>query len=223
MFKLFLKGTFLASLFVALSLSLFAQTTGTITGTVTDQSGEWFSNDAGFFSFTALPPATYSVKIESAGFRGWEQKAIVLEAMDRKSVLGIALQISQSTDTTTVQAVASAVEVVDSGDRSATLTAHEIQNLALQGRDVTELVKTFPGFNNFTGNGSVNNIAGFDPTITTITSPIGNGYSGNGAPSGGAISLTADGANVLDPGCNCKGTQTINAENIQELKVTTAA
>jgi hypothetical protein len=233
----------LGALICAPMLGLFAQTTGSLTGTVTDGSGavvpkahvtltntvtkdvrHTVSNEVGYFAFTALPASTYTVRVDSSDFRPWEEKGIVLEARDHKTVQGIALQVRSASDTTTVEAVASAVQIVDSGDLSASLTSKEIMSMALEGRDVTELVKTLPGFNNTTGYGSVANTSGYNPQITSIGSAIGNGYSANGSPDrAGGVSLTSDGANVLDPGCNCNATQTINPETVQEVKVTTSA
>jgi hypothetical protein len=103
------------------------------------------------------------------------------------------------------------------------LSSKDIKNLALQGRDVTELIKTLPGFNNTTGAGGLGNYGGYDPTITSIGSSVGNGYGANGTPNRTGTALTSDGANVIDVGCNCNATMTINADMVQEVKVSTSA
>src|SRR5260370_17580594 len=86
-----------ASLFL-LALSLFAQApTGEITGTITDQSGAAIvgstitltnnatgaqrtvlSNDSGNFDIPALPPGSYSIRVESKGFRNEDRKGVKL-------------------------------------------------------------------------------------------------------------------------------------------------
>jgi Carboxypeptidase regulatory-like domain len=223
------------------SMTLLAQQTGTITGTVTDTTGAVVphaaitltnnatqdvrratSSDSGFFAFSAVVTGDYSVKIEAQGFRAWENRKVSLHPGDRLMVNKIELLVKTSDENVTVEATSSDIQIVDSGERSAILYAKDIRNMALQGRDVTELTKTLPGFNNLTGGGNLNNKSGYDPTITSIQSSVGNGYNANGTPtrSGGA-ELTSDGAHIIDPGCNCNATQTVNAEMVQEVKVST--
>ena len=43
---------------------------------------------------------------------------------------------------------------VDSGERSSVLTSKQIQNLSLEGRDSTELIRTLPGFSVYNGRGN---------------------------------------------------------------------
>ena len=45
-----------------------------------------------------------------------------------------------------VTGVADEIAPVDSGERSAVLTSKQIENLSLEGRDATELIRTLPGF-----------------------------------------------------------------------------
>src|SRR6266567_6349147 len=78
-----------------------AQSTGTMIGTVADQSGavvakakitlrnegtgenrESVSNDSGSFSFTILPPGTYTVKVPAANFKSFERKGISVRPGD---------------------------------------------------------------------------------------------------------------------------------------------
>src|SRR5687767_9463714 len=88
----------------------FAQiTTGNISGTIVDPSGQVIpeakvtlinektgeerggsSNETGAFNFSALQPGTYTLKIERQGFRGFERKGLVLTANDRLSVGNVA-------------------------------------------------------------------------------------------------------------------------------------
>ena len=80
---------------LALGLAAYAQqgSNGTITGTVTDPSGQSvpaakvkviselngeektaLTSDGGDFSFLAMPPGAYSVRVEATGFRPLESK-----------------------------------------------------------------------------------------------------------------------------------------------------
>lgn len=225
-----------------MSSTLLAQSTGTISGTVFDQSGavvpmanvtlinqatqdqrKAVSNDVGFFAFSAVVTGTYDVRIDAPGFKAWEKTAIVIEPGDRKNVGSVSLQIGKTTEVVTVESTGSAADVTSSGDRSSTLTPNDIKTLALEGRDVSELLKTLPGFNNYTANGGLANQSGYDPAVLSIGSAAGNGYTANGAPNrAGGVDLLSDGAHVIDPGCNCNATQTINADMVQEVKVSTS-
>jgi hypothetical protein len=243
MHKYFLRALLLIGLLTS-SVALFAQQTGMISGTVTDVSGAVVphanvtlinaatkdvrhvtTNDEGVFVFPAAVTGDYSVQIQATGFRNWEMK-FSLHPGDRFAVKGIQLAVKTENESLTVEASTSQVQIVDSGERSSTLYAKDIRNLALEGRDVTELVKTLPGFSNLTGGGSggaLNNASGLNSTVTSINSAVGNGMNANGTPTRvGATDLTSDGAHVVDPGCNCAATQTVNADMVQEVKVTTS-
>jgi len=237
-----LKTSLLLAALLLLQSAVFAQQTGTITGTVSDTSGavipgakvvltnpatkdtrQTVSNAEGYFTFAGVVTGTYDVTVEMKGFRSWKLTGVGVSPNDRRNLSGINLAVGTSGDTVTVEAAANQVQVVDSGERSSVLTSKDIKNLALQGRDVTELLKTLPGFNNTTGNGGLGNFSGYDPTITSIGSSVGNGYGNNGTPNRTGTALTSDGANVIDVGCNCNSTMTINADMVQEVKVSTSA
>src|SRR5207344_3536171 len=52
-------------------------------------------------------------------------------------------------------------------------------------------------------------------------SPLNNAFSYNGLPSN-SLDITADGAHVSDPGCNCDTPVNPNAEMVSEFKVLTS-
>ena len=119
-----------AALFVALFAFTgyaFAQGGSTaITGTVTDPQGAVVSgaritvtqlntsvtrtdtsNGAGQFSVPSLPPATYSVSVEAAGFKGYVQNIVLLA--DQARDMDIRLEVGATTQRVTVET--SAVQV----------------------------------------------------------------------------------------------------------------
>jgi len=175
-------------LFVLLLSTLSsAQSTGTVTGTVADQSGavvakakvslknegtgdvrETTSNDSGYFSFGTVSPGTYTVKVTAANFKSFERKGLVLRQGDVRDVRDIALQVGTSSDVIEVTGVADEIAPVDSGERSSVLTTRQIENLSLEGRDATELIRTLPGFASFNGGGIQN--VGQDFTVVSPTS-----------------------------------------------------
>lgn len=250
--KLFPSAThrvmILALLLAALTLFpsvLFAQQTGTITGTVFDATGAvvpgakvvlvneatkdtrpTVSNAEGYFAFPSVSSGNFTVKVEAKGFKGWEQKAINILPGDKKHLGNIALIVGATNETVMVEGQASQVQILDSGERSATLSANTIDHIALQGRDVTELLKTLPGFNMQTSAGgdataAVGNKASVNPTLVGIGSNVGNGFNSNGLGRNGQDLMT-DGAHVIDPGCNCNATQTVNGDMVAEVKVSTS-
>ncbi|HZI58177.1 MAG TPA: carboxypeptidase regulatory-like domain-containing protein [Verrucomicrobiae bacterium] len=220
-----------------MTASLHAQTTGTISGTVTDPTGavvpkakvvlknqkstdvrQTVSNGEGAFSFGLVVPGTYDVTIEAQGFKSWEAKGIQVNPGDQRVVRGIAMAVGVSRETVTVTTTAS---TVDSGERSALLNSQQINNLSLESRDVTELIKIMPGMAVFAGGNEANQ--GFDATNVSVgSSTLGNGYIANGNVNRGGMDLTMDGAHIVDPGCNCGSTQTVFADTVAEVKVQTS-
>jgi len=218
---------------------LFAQSTGTVTGTVYDQAGaalpkasvelvndatkdtrKTTSNDAGYFSFGSIQPGDYTLKVAASGFRGWAQSGIPVRPGDVRNVSDISLQVGSQGETVQVEAVAEEIAPVDSGERSSVLTSKQIDNLSLEGRDATELIRTLPGFSVY--NGGVTNKAQDFTVVSPTGGAVGQGYVGNGAPYRGGTDIISDGAHILDNGCNCGATQTVNGDMVSEVKVQTS-
>jgi hypothetical protein len=111
---------------------------------------------------------------------------------------------------------------VDNGQREAVLTAKDIENLALQGRDTTELLKVLPGATTQSGGLTQNNPSFSDLNISANESSIGNGININGVPNRGGTALLSDGVSVLDPGDNASSIGIISPEMTQEVSVQTS-
>jgi Carboxypeptidase regulatory-like domain len=162
-----LKGCVRAfALFVAVLVllpALRAQVTATINGTVTDKSGSvipnakitlqneatqeirnTIANGDGYFAFPALLSGSYSIKIEAGGFKGLEQHGITLNAGDIKKIPNLTLDIGQAQETWTVSGSTQIIPV-ENGQRAAVLDSKDIQQLALESRNLTELLKVLPG------------------------------------------------------------------------------
>ncbi len=224
-----------------LSVLANAQSLGTLTGTVADQTGAivpkanvtlvnegtgetrtTVSNPSGYFSFAAITPGTYTVKVKVASFKGWEQKGIAVRPGDVRDITAD-LEVGTATETVEVDAAASAVAPVDSGERSAVLTAKQIENLTLEGREATELIRTLPGFAAYNGGGLANKLAS-DPGVVALNGggQVGTNYNGGGNLFRGGQDLTFDGAHIMDNGCNCGSTTTVNGDMVSEVKVQTS-
>jgi hypothetical protein len=237
-----LAVAFFAAILFALSLSFqpaaLAQTTSaTLTGTVFDASGAvvananvtlkneasgdvrtTVSNGEGYFTFAAVPPASYTVSIEKEGFNVWEVKGLVLTADDKRNVAGIKLKPGAKTETVVVEASDTQITPTDSGEKSTLINQHILQNVAIVGQNAAEFIKIMPGMA-FTG-GVVNQSSYAASDERTGSGPVGS-FSANGTRTA-ALDITSDGAHIIDPGCNCGQAMNTNADMTAELKVMTS-
>ena len=217
-----------------------AQVTATVSGTVTDPSGALVqgaditvineatqdarptdTNKSGVFSVPNLNPSTYTVRVSAKGFSPKELTGIEVHAGDEVKLPTFVLSIGAVTDTVTVTSVAGQILSLENGERAATLTYQDVQDMALQSRDTTELLKVLPGV---VQTGGTNNNGGYNALSTTTgNSAVGNGMGINGAPYKGGTALNMDGAGVLDVGDDFASLATINPEMTQEIQVETSA
>ena len=152
-FKLLLKCRFVLLLFLAAGLAgvvplLQAQTTASLSGNVVDATGavipgakvtltnnasgdkhDVTSNSSGYFTFAGVIPGTYTVDIAAPGFRGFRQDDVAVNPADVRSLGNLSLTIGGANDTVTVQSSANEIAPQDSGERSALLSAKDIETL----------------------------------------------------------------------------------------------
>ncbi len=136
--------------------------TGTISGTVVDQQGQILpgatvtvTNDAtrsaragitdarGAFQFPTLAPGNYSVRVELQNFRPFERKNVVLSAAERLSVGALKLTIGLG-EAIVVEESGTKVNTEES-QHSGLITAKQIEQIQVKGRDVTSLMRLVPG------------------------------------------------------------------------------
>lgn len=219
--------------------------TGTLTGTVTDASGAVIpnakitlknegsgdirrsvSNSDGFFTFAAVPAGMYEVSIEAPGFLVYQLSSLSIQASERRN-LDVGMKVGSTTETVSVSAAADILVPVDSGEKSSTLTTKQLQDFSIVGRSAAEFIKIMPGFS-IAGTGTENrsNFTGESIGINGngdggSQSALNGAYNVNGLP-GSSLDITADGAHVSDPGCNCATPVNPNTDMIQEFKVLTS-
>jgi hypothetical protein len=219
--------------------ALHAQLTGTISGTVYDSSGsvipnatvtlkneatddkrDSVTNSDGVFAFPSLLIGTYSVEIQAKGFKTLTQTGIPLSAAESRKLSGLNLTVGGTSETVTVQE-SSQIIATDNGSRAAVLEAEDIETLALGGRDLSELLKVLPGVTTApsTGNGPPFNFQNFSAGAGSI---VGNGLNANGAPNRGGTSITVDGVDINDPGCDCNSIASVDPDMTQEVSVQTS-
>jgi len=188
----------------------------TFTDTANQTQRTATSDAHGFFSFTALPAATYEVKFEKEGFTEL-RRTIVVHIADHIEIPNIQLSIKGASQTITITAEQTTVTPQDTGELSYTLTSKQVQNLNIEGRSAIELLSLVPGAAD-SGNFNVDTYSGQVAGFTQNASA----YSVNGNRFD-LTQIVSDGAVVTDVNTAGSAAVTPNIEMIQEVKVETAA
>lgn len=220
--------------------ALAQETTGSVSGVVEDTTGavipnavvvvtdldnkserKTVSNGAGEFTISAITAGLhYQLRVSETGFASWQSRSFALRPGDRLAFSDIKMQIAETTEQVTVEATANqAIKPLDTAERSDVITAKDLDTLAIQGRDATELIEMLPGFTMVSQ--QVNNQAPNTAVVGMSGSATG-GYSANGAgPTG--LATVLDGVSIQDIDSNAGTVQTVNADMIQEIKATTSS
>jgi len=166
-----------ALLFAALTPMLArgqgSATTGTITGTITDQSGAVIvgaevtltdnatkittttpTNQVGSFIFTNVKPGTYDVKVTKTGFQNLDvpgQEVVV----GQQITLNLTMTVGAATQTVEVTAVAGAELQTLNATMGNTVTGDMLLNLPNLNRDATSLLTFQPATAPTVGGGNV--------------------------------------------------------------------
>ncbi|HXJ88697.1 MAG TPA: carboxypeptidase regulatory-like domain-containing protein [Candidatus Binatia bacterium] len=180
------------------------------------------TNTSGYFSVSELPAGTYSVTAEVKGFRKWTATGVILQSSDEKNI-NISLAIGSESETVEVIAAAGDVALVDSGEKSANLSAKEIQDLSLVGRNAIELLKVLPGFT-MSANSGLNKPAYSGQVVGINGYCVGTGCNAGGVGgnlmNGQLMTVNQDGQNTIDPGAyGTASPVNTNPESISEVKV----
>jgi hypothetical protein len=184
------------------------------------------TNDEGYFSILGVQAGTYSVTVEAAGFATWKAERVTFNVGDKRTLPNIELEVG--TTGTEIRVTDSLEELtpVDSGEKAIVINQKQLQNVAVVGRSAAEFIKILPGFAPISP--GVENRPGFNGEVIGIN---GNGDGGKQSALGTfsangtrpeALDITADGAHVSDPGCNCATPVNPNPDMIAEFKVQTS-
>jgi hypothetical protein len=134
------------------------------------------TQSGGSYNFVNLPLGTYRLIISKEGFKAQAFQSVVVQAARVTDVKG-RLEVGATTQTVDVTATATPVLEATSNMIGTTIDIKQIEDLPLQGRDLSQLATLTPGYNG-TWNGlpsidQGNNIDG------VIGSPTGMKFSGN--------------------------------------------
>ncbi|MBZ5547888.1 MAG: TonB-dependent receptor [Acidobacteriia bacterium] len=208
---------------------LLAQvTSGTIFGSVKDPTGAMIKDASvtianpangitrtvttgsdGTFVAPGLYPGTYTITVESKGFKKSETTGVVLSAADKLNAGEIVLAMGAATESVTVTADAGQIQLQsNSGERSDLISSKQLNDVAMNGRNVLDYLKLVPGMSG-TFDGHASGTGGIDS------------YNINGTRAN-QHEFTIDGASNMDTGNNGGTHVTINTDAIEEVKILTS-
>ncbi|HWB95927.1 MAG TPA: carboxypeptidase-like regulatory domain-containing protein, partial [Bryobacteraceae bacterium] len=197
---------------------------------INEQSGsvlQTSTNTDGYYTFAAVPVGnfTYELQVEAKGFVLYKASGLAFTGGDKRNV-NVVLSVGTTAETVEVTGLVESIVPVDSGEKSATLTTKELQNYLTVGSNAAEFIKIMPGFAVQNGTSNKSNYSGQTIGINAngdagSQSPLNNAFSYNGLPTN-TMDITADGAHVSDPGCNCDTPVNPNADMVAEFKVMTS-
>ena len=204
--------------------------TGTVTGTVTDQTGAVIAgakveisnakgftrtvttNDQGVYTVSELAPGAYDVRVTAPNFQPFQTSGLAITA-GTSLPLDAPLEPAHVTEVTEVQAGGAAQVETENAEVSGTITQKEATNLMLNGRNFTQLITLTAGVSNQTGQ---------DEAKVGVVGSVK--YSVNG----GRVeynSFEVDGSDVLNAGLSgAESTLVVypSLDSIQEVKVLTS-
>jgi len=185
---------------MVLGVAVWAQTFGEITGEVRDASGavvagapvtitnpatggerKATTNDAGLYSFPALPPGIYDVKVSAAGFQTSLRRQVEMQ-VQQIARIDFSLQIGQVSETVEVAAGAPLLATEDA-TVGTVIENKRILDLPLNGRNALSLVFLSPNVTFGFGNSTVG-LGGDRGTFSSVSiagaRPVFNHYSLDG-------------------------------------------
>src|SRR6201993_472448 len=210
------------------TLSMGQVTSGTISGLVKDPSGAAVAgatvtateadkgitragetSGSGEFVFPNLPPGNYTISVDAKGFKKLEKSDVILTVADHVNAGELTLQMGTTTESLTVTADAGQIQLQsNSGERSDLISNKQLEDVAMNGRNVLDYMKLVPGvISSFDGHAS--GTGGLD--AMNINGTRANQHE-----------FTLDGASNVDTGNNGGTHVTINPDAIEEVKILTS-
>jgi Carboxypeptidase regulatory-like domain len=224
----------LTALCLALAVPSFSQTqsTGALTGTVTDPSGavvvgatvtatnagtgaerSTTTDSSGSYKLSLLSPGNYSVKFSSQGFKTAETPAVTVSVTET-AVLNHRLELGSQTEQVTVEATAVTIQT-ENATNGGLVTSQEVTTLPLVNRNYTQIINLSPGVvANVSSASSVGN--GTQDVSSNGSRQNQNNYSMDGSSIVNYLSGTAAQTGSFP------GMAIANPDSIQEFKVQTS-
>ncbi len=174
----------------------------TITRTDTGVTTSLTTNGSGFYNSGSIAAGTYVVKVEAKGFQTSETQ--VLAKIGNNSAVNFKLKVGAESTTVSVEATSVGVNTEQTSVEGV-LTANQIENLPVNGRNFLDLAQLEPGV-------QIQDGTNFDPT------KIGYQSVSIGGRFGRTARIQVDGTDISD---ETVGTTTgnISASAIQEFQI----
>ncbi|MFN0112758.1 MAG: carboxypeptidase regulatory-like domain-containing protein [Blastocatellia bacterium] len=222
-------GLFAFAILVSLTLlsNAMAQTTSsaTLRGTVTDPNGAVVPNanvtilfvstqserktktsSDGVYTFTSLIPGNYTLSVEASSFKKSVKTDINLSPSETRG-MDIEMAVGATSETVTITASAAEEIKTETGERSNTIKASQIENLSIISRNSLELLRILPGV--VAPDSSTYQVSGYGDA---------SAYQVNGQR-GQNNNISVDGSRVIDIGCNCGSIVSLNNDFVQEVTI----
>jgi Carboxypeptidase regulatory-like domain/TonB-dependent Receptor Plug Domain len=220
----------LASFLLSVLAGYAQNITGSISGRVIDQQMAAIGNatvtaneagkkiavstktlGGGDFLIPGLMPGSYSITVEAPGFKKLTRSSIALDANDKLALGDLVLEVGAVTESIEVAANAVVLQT-ESVERSSTITATQVENIEVNGRNPLDMAKLIPGVTFTTG---TNYAVGNSGTGANI-------FSVNGArPSQNQLSI--NGIGNVDTGNNGGMNVSVSTDSIAEFKILTSS
>ncbi|QNI38422.1 carboxypeptidase regulatory-like domain-containing protein [Edaphobacter sp. 4G125] len=181
----------------------------TITSTNTQATRTATSDSSGNYIVTNLPIGMYSISVTKTGFQTAKQSGVSISA-DAKVTSNFTLPVGQTSETVEVQGGAIESLNTTSGELARVIDSTQVSNLALNGRNYTQLLTLVPG-------AVVTNPDIF--SVTTSLASTNQTINGNRSDTN---NLTVDGAYNQVAGSNGSLMNNVGADFIQEVKIDTS-
>jgi type 1 fimbria pilin len=201
-----------------------AQNTGTISGTIVDNTAQvvpgatvtlineatgdartTVSNDRGEFAFRAVNPGSYTVRVELTGFRTTERRNNILNISGQLDLGALKLDVGTLNEVVSVTAEGTVIETKNS-DYSGLLTSTQISQIQTRGRDVVNLLRLLPGVH-------------YEADIEAMGDSFGSQIPNIGGMRKHWNQVTVDGLNGNELSGTNRMNSSINLDAIAEVKV----
>jgi hypothetical protein len=183
----FLRWTLLALVLMAISVPVFAQTRGTLSGNIQDQSGavvpgvavtinstqtgEEFtaiSDTQGGYKFPSIPLGTYNLTIQLTGFKKFEMQGIVVQVA-QPAQANVKLEVGGLTDQVVVTSEVQQVINTVTATLTNVISTRQVQDLPLPSRNPVDLARLQMGMAVTGDNTRTASVGGLRGSATNVT------------------------------------------------------
>lgn len=227
------KILLLAMFVLAISSAWAQETTGSISGTVTDSTGAVIPNapvvlrdtdkninlraaktgSAGEFSFPQLPVGNYSLTVEVMGFQKYLVKSIALHVNDKLAFHPV-LQVGMESQQVTVEAAAQQVNTQDAV-AVGVVNGTQVREIAMNNRVWTQLITLVPGVSDSNSTDQYY-VGATNPMSSTATNVTGFQINGGRREENNFV---VDGMDNVDRGSNLTLLSFPSVDSISEFRI----